>query len=72
MSSYNRVNGTHASESAQLLRKILRQDFEFKGLIVSDWSGTYSSSEAIKAGLDLEMPGTSWSRPLRNGSADQR
>lgn len=64
MTSYNRVNGTHVAESSFFLRKILRGDFEFKGLIMSDWSGTYSSSEAIKASLDLEMPGTSGFAPL--------
>ncbi|KAI5480122.1 beta-glucosidase [Pseudohyphozyma bogoriensis] len=57
MTSYNRVNGTHVSESPYFLRKILRGDFEFKGMLMSDWSGTYSSAEAIKASLDLEMPG---------------
>lgn len=57
MTSYNRVNGKHSSENMYLLRKILRGDFEYKGILMSDWSGTYSSSEAIKAGLDLEMPG---------------
>ncbi|KNX49905.2 beta-glucosidase [Cryptococcus deuterogattii R265] len=57
MTSYNRVNGLHAAEHPFLLRKILRGDFEFQGMIMSDWSGTYSSSEAAKASLDLEMPG---------------
>ncbi|ADV25102.1 beta-glucosidase [Cryptococcus gattii E566] len=57
MTSYNRVNGLHAAEHPFLLRKILRGDFEFQGMIMSDWSGTYSSSEAVQASLDLEMPG---------------
>lgn len=57
MSSYNRVNGTHVSENMHIMRKVLRGDFGFRGLVISDWSGTYSSSEAVKAGLDLEMPG---------------
>jgi beta-glucosidase len=61
MSSYNRVNGVHAAEHPHLLRKILRGDWGFKGLIMSDWSGTYSSSEAVKAGLD-EMPGPAFMR----------
>ncbi|WVR04181.1 hypothetical protein IAU60_001181 [Kwoniella sp. DSM 27419] len=62
MSSYNRVNGLHVAEHPYLLRKILRDDFEFNGLIMSDWSGTYSSSEGVKASLDLEMPGPSLMR----------
>ncbi|WWC87448.1 uncharacterized protein L201_002337 [Kwoniella dendrophila CBS 6074] len=68
MSSYNRVNGLHVAEHPFLLRKILRQDFEFKGMIMSDWSGTYSSSEAIIASLDLEMPGPA----LMRGSSLER
>ena len=57
MSSFNRVNGLHVAEHPYLLRQVLRFDFGFKGMIMSDWSGTYTSSEAIKASLDLEMPG---------------
>ena len=62
MTSYNRVNGTHVAEHSHLLDNVLRKTFEFDGLLMSDWSGTYSSSEAIKAGLDLEMPGPSMMR----------
>ncbi|KAL1406447.1 hypothetical protein Q8F55_008146 [Vanrija albida] len=62
MTSYNRVNGLHVAEHPYLLRKVLRGDFGFSGMIISDWSGTYSSSEAIKAGLDLEMPGPAFMR----------
>jgi len=68
MASYNRVNGIHVAEHPFLLRKILRGDWGFKGLIMSDWSGTYSSAEAIKAGLDLEMPGPC----IMRGSAVER
>lgn len=57
MPSYNRINGTHCSEDHKLLNGILRGEWNFDGLIVSDWWGTYSTSEAINAGLDLEMPG---------------
>ncbi|CAK7217253.1 hypothetical protein SEUCBS140593_003146 [Sporothrix eucalyptigena] len=59
MTSYNKVNGTHASEDPRLLRDIVRQEWKYEGLIVSDWFGTYSVSEALNAGLDLEMPGMS-------------
>ncbi|KAH8655309.1 putative beta-glucosidase [Xylariales sp. PMI_506] len=62
MTSYNRVNGVHASESMHLLQEILRGEWEFDGLVMSDWTGTYSTTEAIKAGLDLEMPGPSFIR----------
>ncbi|KAH8928460.1 glycoside hydrolase family 3 protein [Atractiella rhizophila] len=57
MTSYNRLNGTHAAEHPWLLRTLLRGEWGFDGLIMSDWSGTYSSADSIKAGMDLEMPG---------------
>lgn len=62
MPSYNQVNGQHVVEQPLLLRKILRGDFGFKGMLMSDWSGTTSGYETIKAGLDLEMPGPSMVR----------
>ncbi|KAF8897793.1 glycoside hydrolase family 3 protein [Infundibulicybe gibba] len=57
MSAYNRVNGVHVSENKRLLDDILRKEWGFKGMVMSDWIGVYSTSESIKAGLDLEMPG---------------
>lgn len=57
MTAYNKVNGTHASENTRLLEDILRKEWGWDGLVMSDWFGTYSTTEAIKAGLDLEMPG---------------
>lgn len=59
MTSYNRLNGTHCSENERLLQNILRDEWKFDGLVMSDWLGTYSTTEAIRAGLDLEMPGPS-------------
>ncbi|KAJ5737710.1 uncharacterized protein N7483_002835 [Penicillium malachiteum] len=57
MTAYNKVNGLHAAENPELLQSILRGEWGWDGLVMSDWFGTYSTSEAIKAGLDLEMPG---------------
>lgn len=57
MASYNRVNGTHASEDPHLLREVLRKQLGFDGMLMSDWGGTYSAAEAVKASLDLDMPG---------------
>lgn len=57
MTAYNKVNGTHVSENPKILKKILRGEWGWEGLVMSDWFGTYSTSEAINAGLDLEMPG---------------
>ncbi|CAK7206644.1 beta-glucosidase [Sporothrix eucalyptigena] len=62
MTSYNRVNGVHASEDPYLLKEVLRGEWSFDGMVMSDWGGTYSTAEAIKAGLDLEMPGPSFMR----------
>ncbi|CEN61029.1 hypothetical protein ASPCAL07698 [Aspergillus calidoustus] len=59
MACYNKVNGEHVSQSRQMLDGILRRDWGWQGLIMSDWFGTYSTSEALNAGLDLEMPGPS-------------
>ncbi|KAJ5247635.1 hypothetical protein N7468_002618 [Penicillium chermesinum] len=61
MTAYNKVNGIHASENKALLNDILREEWGWDGLIMSDWFGTYSTSESINAGLDIEMPGrTRW------------
>ncbi|EJD35757.1 beta-glucosidase [Auricularia subglabra TFB-10046 SS5] len=57
MTSYNRVNGTHASENPELLHEILRGEWGYEGLVMSDWFGVYSVDHSIKAGVDLEMPG---------------
>ncbi len=56
MCSYNKVNGTSASENAWLLTTVLREEFGFEGLVVSDWGAVYHRVPALLAGLDLEMP----------------
>jgi beta-glucosidase len=56
MSSYNKLNGVYASENARLLKKILKEEWGFDGLVMSDWTGTYSENVPA-GGLDLEMPG---------------
>ncbi|RAL14431.1 beta-glucosidase H [Aspergillus homomorphus CBS 101889] len=61
MTAYNKVNGTHVSENKEIITEILRKEWGWDGLVMSDWFGTYSTSDAINAGLDLEMPGkTRW------------
>ncbi|MEN9935768.1 MAG: hypothetical protein RLZZ387_2347 [Chloroflexota bacterium] len=57
MSAYNKVNGTYAGEHPHTLTDILKHEWGFDGLVMSDWFGTNSTAEAINAGLDLEMPG---------------
>lgn len=59
MTAYNRVNGVHVSENKSIINDILRKEWKWNGLVMSDWFGTYSTAEAINAGLDLEMPGPS-------------
>lgn len=67
MTAYNKVNGTHVSENQRLLQDILRNEWGWKGLVMSDWFGTYSTAEALNAGLDLEMPGPSrWRAGIAN------
>lgn len=56
MCSYNRVNGAYACENPYILRETLKQDWGFKGFVLSDWGGTHSTEEAISAGLDQEQP----------------
>jgi beta-glucosidase len=56
MTAYNRVNGSYCSEHAELIA-MLRDEWHFDGLVMSDWYGTQSTAPAATAGLDLEMPG---------------
>ena len=57
MASYNKINGTFASENPYTLTEILRNEWGFEGLTMSDWYGTKSTVPSVNAGLDLEMPG---------------
>ncbi len=57
MCSYNKVDGIYASENFNLLQEVLRDEFGFKGVIVSDWGAVNVRTKALIASLDLEMPG---------------
>lgn len=64
MSSYNKVNGTYASECPHLLTDILVKDWGFNGVVVTDWGGSNDRVAAVKAGGHIEMPAT-------NGDSDR-
>ncbi|MGB7595617.1 MAG: glycoside hydrolase family 3 C-terminal domain-containing protein [Erysipelotrichaceae bacterium] len=57
MCSYNRINGVHSSCNSWLLNDVLRREWGFEGLVMSDWGAGYDHVEDMKAGMDLEMPG---------------
>jgi beta-glucosidase len=56
MCSYNRINGDYACENPYTLHDTLKQEWGFKGFVLSDWGGTHSTEAAIAAGLDQEQP----------------
>jgi beta-glucosidase len=57
MCAYNKINGTYASEHRWLLSDLLKKQWGFEGLVVSDWGAVHDRVAGIEAGLDLEMPG---------------
>lgn len=62
MTSYNKINGTYASQRADLVTSILRDEWGFEGLVMSDWHGGIDAVEQVRAGNDLMMPGTARQR----------
>ncbi len=75
MSSYNSVNGTYANENEHLLRDILRGEWGYTGMVVSDWSASNDRVAAVKAGSDLEMPSCKYGaeevvKAVRDGKLD--
>lgn len=57
MTGYNRLNGTYCADHEWLLRTVLRGEWGFDGVVVSDWFGLHSTAEGLIAGVDIEMPG---------------
>jgi beta-glucosidase len=76
MCSYNKVNGDWACENDFLLNRVLKQDWGFKGWVISDWGATHSLQKAALAGLDQEQPGSTFfgaplAQAVRDGSVPQ-
>ena len=72
MTAYNRLNGPYAADSTWLLQDVLRDEWGFDGVVISDWFGMHSTVEAANAGLDLEMPGPTRHRGQQLVDAVQR
>lgn len=72
MCSYNRINGVYASQNAWLLNQVLRDEWGFDGIVMSDWGAVHDRVAALCAGLNLEMPPSGTddeiARAVRNGS----
>ncbi len=60
MSAYNKINGYWCAENDELLNQILRKDWGFKGMVISDWGGTHSTVGSVNAGLNVEMPNSQY------------
>jgi beta-glucosidase len=69
MTAYNLVNGTYCSEHPYLVEAILRDEWGFGNLVISDWDSLYSTVPAVLNGVDLEMPGPKWFGPDKLGAA---
>ena len=57
MAAYNKVNGRWCSENSHLLTTVLRQQWGFPGMVISDWGGVHSTVDPVVAGMNVEMPG---------------
>jgi beta-glucosidase len=57
MCSYNRLNGVYLSENDHLLNGILKKEWGFDGVVISDWGANHTTVESVRGGLDIEMPG---------------
>ncbi len=76
MSAYNRLNGEYCNQSRYLLTDVLRTEWGFEGLVVSDWGGSRGRVKAVEAGADLEMPACAISAAevvaaVRSGELDE-
>jgi len=63
MSSYNRINGPHATANQYLLTDVLKKDWSWDGMVMSDWGAVHETARVVSAGNDLEMPGPGYLAP---------
>ena len=77
MTAYNKVNGVYCNSNKHLVSDILRGEWGFDGLVVSDWGGTFDKVSSVKAGVDLEMPRCKFSKDeviaaVKGGGLDEK
>ena len=77
MTSYNKINGTYAPENEELIEKILRQEWGFEGMVMTDWGGGRDAVATVNAGNDLLMPGSAQQiqaiiEAVQNGTLDEK
>jgi len=77
MASYNKINGIFSTENTAYLQDILRNEWGFKGLVVSDWGATHNRTDAVAAGTDLTMPAAIETdvdliKSVKDGTLDER
>ena len=70
MCSYNRINGDFVCENSYTLNHVLKQDWGFKGYVMSDWAGTHSTEKASAAGMDQEQPLADYFGPKLKAAVD--
>ena len=58
MAAYNSLNGAHCTENHRLLSETLKEEWDFQGIVISDWGAVTNDAKAVEAGCDLKMPGT--------------
>lgn len=76
MTAYNRVNGEYANENTHLISDVLRGEWQYDGVVVSDWGGTNDCVKSVNAGADLHMPRSDYHEEtllsgLQNGTLDK-
>ena len=70
MAAYNQINGVPCTENKWLLTDLLRDEWDFEGLVMSDWYAVYHPAAAVNAGCDVNMPGPVSSESLRTALSD--